>query len=243
MLTACNILLSTNMNSIQKTARLAGLLYLIDAIAGGFGHFSLHGGLIVPGDATATVNNIKASATLLQFGIVSNLVDGIFFILLPLVLYKLLNHVNKNHAVLMVVFAVVSVPIACFNMVNQFAALQLANGADYLKVFDANQLHALVMFFLDLQSAGVLVAQIFFGLWLLPLGYLVFKSDFLPKVIGVLLIIACFVYLAGSAIYFLAPDRVAAIQMMYIEPAVAEMSLCLWLLIKGVKVKSQAAMV
>ena len=223
------------MNTNQKTARIAGLLYLIVAITGGFGHFSLHGSIIVHGDATATVNNILASKTMFILGFVSNLSCQTTFIVLPLVLYKLLNHVNKNHALLMIIFVLIGVPIASLNMLNQFAALLILGGANYLTAFNTNQLNALVMLFLNMQEYGVLIAQIFWGLWLLPFGYLVFKSGFLPKCLGILLMIACFGYLIGSFISFISPAYATMIQPIYIEPAIAEISICLWLLIKGVK--------
>ena len=143
-------------------ARVAGILYLILAIASGFTFFLL-AGLIVPGDASATVNNILASESLFRIGFVSDLIGGTTFILLVLVLYKLLKPVNKNVAVLMVVFVIVMVPIAMLNRLNQFAALLLLSGAEYLTVFETDQLHALVLLFLDLLTNGINIIRIFFG--------------------------------------------------------------------------------
>jgi hypothetical protein len=221
--------------SNKQTARLAGLLYLIIAITGGFGHFSLHGAIMVPGNATETVEHIRASGMLFRLGFVSNLLCQLCFIVLPLVLYKLLSPINKRQAVLMVVIVLVAVPLACINMLNQFAALLILNGDDYLKAFDKEQTNALVMLFLNLQKYGVLIAQLFWGLWLLPFGYLVIKSGFLPKVLGWLLMVACVAYLIGSFTEFLFPDHGPLLELIYIEPSIAEISVCLYLLIKGVK--------
>jgi len=222
------------MNSINKTARMAGFLYLILAICGGFAEFFVRQGLIVPGDAVTTVNNIMASELLFRLGFVSELVGQTVFILLGLALYKVLKPVDKNQAVLMVIFVLVAVTITCINMLNQFAALLLLSGADYLTVFEADQLPALVLLFLNLHKAGYLIAQIFFGLWLLPLGYLVYKSGFFPRILGVLLMIACFGYLIDVFTFSLLPDVEVVISEFTF---VGELLLLLWLLIKGVNVE------
>jgi hypothetical protein len=221
------------MKSDKKTARIAGLLYLLVAVFYGFAHF-FRVSLTVPGDATATVNNIIASEGLFRISFVSGLIGQTLFILLGLALYVLLKPVNKNIALLMVIFVLVSVPIAMLNLLNQFAALLLLSGADYLKAFETDQLHALGMLFLNVLDHGTLIAQIFWGIWLLPLGYLVFKSGFLPRILGVLLMAAAFGYLVGSLASFLFPNYDEIIELVYYEPAIAEISFCLWLLIRGV---------
>ena len=223
--------------SQRKVARIAGFLYLIVAVCGGFANFFARVNLIVPGDAAATVKNITASESLFRIGLVSDLVAQTFFLLLILALYKLLKPVNKNYAVLMVTFAVIGVPIACVNLVNQYAVLLLLSGADYLTVFEANQLNSLVMLFLNLHDVGYSIAHVFFGLWLLPLGFLVFKSGFLPKFFGIMLMLATFGYLTGILINFLFPDYAALIEPVYIQPAIAEITFCLWLLLRGVNVQ------
>ena len=223
-----------NANSIQKTARIAGFLYLILAICGGFAEFAVRQGMVVPGDAAATVSNIRNSEALFRLGGVSELVGQVVFILLVLTLYRLLKPVNPNQAVLMVIFVVVAVTITCINMLNQFAVLPLLNGTDYLAVFGAGQLQALVMYYLNLHKVGYLIAQIFFGLWLLPLGYLVYKSGFMPKILGILLMVACFGYLTDVFTYFLVPSFKLVISE---YTFVGELTLLLWLLIKGVNVE------
>jgi hypothetical protein len=189
--------------------------------------------LIVPGDAATTVNNIMASESLFRLTLVSDLIRHTFLILLPLVLYKLLKPVNKNIALLMVIFALVGFPIAMLNMLNHFAALLLLSGADYLTAFEADQLHAQVMFFLDLREYGAFIPS-FLALWLLPLGYLVFKSGFLPRILGILLMIGCFGYPIDAVLFLLFPNSDATLSLFAF---IGELLFALWLLIKGVNVE------
>jgi hypothetical protein len=211
------------MNSVNKIARIAGFLYLMVAVFSGFAA-SVRSSLIVSSDAAATVNKIIASETLFRLNIVSDLIGQVLHVLLVLVLYELLKTVNKNQALLMVVLALVPVPIAMLNQLNQFAVLPLLSGIDYSQV----------MFFLNLYNQGVLIAQIFWGLWLFPLGYLVFKSDYIPRILGVLLIIAGLGYLIDSFGKFLIPNYNLTISMFTF---IGEVLLLLWLLIKGVNVE------
>jgi uncharacterized protein DUF4386 len=221
------------MNSPKKTARLAGSLYLLLGIFGVFGLLYIPT-LIVAGDAAATANNIMANESLYRLSFVSGLISQIFFIPLVLVLYKLLKPVNKSHAVFMVAFALVSIPITMLNQLNQAAVLLLLSGTDYLTVFSTEQLQAQVMFFLELSDNGIFLVQIFWGLWLFPFGYLVFKSGFLPRILGVLLIINCFGYLIDFFTYFVFPD----FSIRVIDYAgYGEVFIILWLLIKGVNVE------
>ena len=173
----------------NKTARIAGFLYLLLAPLGFFGGMYIPS-LTVPGNAAATVGNIMAHAVLFRLSIFSALLTPIVTVFVALFLYKLFKSVDKNQAVLMVIFAFAALPIAMLNELNHYAVLQLLNGTNYLKVLGVDQLYSQVMFFLDLSQYGVSIAGIFWGLWLLPMGYLVFKSGFFPRVIGVLLIIA-----------------------------------------------------
>jgi hypothetical protein len=228
------------MNSLKKTARIAGFWYLLMAITGPIGLLYVPSKLIVPGDAAATANNIMASESLFRIGIVSNLLCQLAFIFLVLALYRLLKGVNQQHASLMVALVLVAVPIAFLNMLNPLAALLLLNGAGFLTVFEPNQLHALVMIFLNLQEHGNIIAQIFWGLWLFPFGWLVIKSGFFPRILGVLLIIACFGYLAHSLTFLLFPHYEAIVSSYAtMSEAIGEFSMVLWLLIKGVNVQLQ----
>lgn len=222
------------MNSLEmdakKIAREAGILYLLLAIFGAFGILYIPS-LVVSGDAAATAKNILASESLFRLSFVSGLIGQTVFIVLVLVFYKLLKPVNKNHATLMVLFALVGIPIAMLGQLNQMAALILIIGPEYLSVYSTGQLQASAMFFLDLSQQAIFLVQIFWGLWLLPFGYLVFKSGFLPKFLGVLLILGCFGYLLDFAIFFLYPTIDATFSELF---GMGEMVMVLWLLIKGV---------
>jgi len=214
----------------NKTARTAGFLYLILIICGMFSYMFVNSRLIVPGDIATTVNktvnNIMASKSLYVSGIISWLISETAFVLLVYVLYKLLKPVNKNHALLMVMFVLVAVPISFINELNKFAALLLLSGADYL-----------VPLFLDLNEYGIHINSMFFGLWLLPFGYLVFKSGYIPRILGILLMIGWLGYMLEFFTFFLLPDFNAAIEPVFMITGIGEFLLPLWLLIKGVNVK------
>ena len=215
-------------------ARTAGFLYLIQAILGIFSLLYVSSSLIVPGDVAATTHNVMASESLFRLGIVSNILVPTVGILYVLVLYKLLKPVSKELAVLMVVLALLGVPIGVFNEFTHLGVLQLLSGADYLTVFTTAQLQALAYLFLRLNSYGISLAFIFSGLWLFPLGYMVFKSGFLPKILGVLLIIAGFGYLIDVFAEFLFSGSNLRIGLF---TGLAEILFLLWLLIKGVNVE------
>ncbi|MBE0525230.1 MAG: DUF4386 domain-containing protein [Methanosarcinales archaeon] len=221
--------------SQRKAARVAGLLYLAVIVFGVTAEL-VRQSLIVPGDATTTVNNIMASESLFRLAFVIDLIMIACFLLLPLALYVLLKPVNKNLALLMVIFVLVSVPIMFINMLIHFAPLLLLSGADYLTVLGADQLHALVMFFFELYTAGVMIATIFHGLWLLPLGFLVYKSGYFPRILGVLLMIACFGFLIDSLRYFVFPEYEVITYPGIVFEIIGEFGFCGWLLLKGAKI-------
>ena len=223
------------MNSTKKRARVAGLLYVLMSIPAGFSLLYVPSVLIVPGDATATANKIQASELLFRIGIVGELIGATGFIFVALALYRLFKGVDKTQASLMVTLFVVSVPISFLNVLNQIAALTLLSGASFLSVFDPRQLNALVMVFLSLHNHGILLAQVFWGLWLVPFGVLVFRSGFLPRILGVLLIIACFGYLAGSFAHILLPVYGQIVSRFAMVLTLGELPIMLWLLIKGAK--------
>ena len=222
------------MNSIQKTARTTGFLYMLLIPLGVFAMIYVPNTLFVAGDIAATVSNIMANQTLFRVSIMSALITQVVQIFVVLYLYKILKPVNKNHAVLMVVFILVAVPIAMLNELNHFAVLLLLNGTDYLTFFTSDQIQSLVALFLDLRQTGIFIAQIFWGLWLFPMGYLVYKSGFLPKIIGALLIVAVFGYLADSFVFFFIPDfGITFSEFTFL----GELLITFWLLIKGVNVE------
>lgn len=223
------------MSSINNTARAAGLLYLLLFPLGIFGIIYVPANLIVPGDVAATVSNLTASESLFRLSIVSALMVQVVNIAVVLVLYQLLKPVNKNIARLMVIFLLTAVPIAMLNELNQLAVLLLLNGTDYLNVFTTEQLHALVSLFFDLHTHGIHIASIFWGLWLLPMGYLVFKSGFIPRILGILLIIGGFGYLVDFFALSLFPNHSMTISQFTF---IGEILFPLWLLIRGVNVKA-----
>ncbi|SRR6266498_4582038 len=213
-------------------ARVAGFLYLLANLPAPFALVYLPSKLIVRGDAAETANNILASESLFRLGIVGLLFNSIVNIFLVLALYQLLNVVNRNMATLMVIFMLVVVPIGMLNELNSLAILQLLSGADYLNVFTTGQLQALVYFFLRLHGQGLNIAEIFWGLWLFPMGYLVFTSGFLPRILGILLMIGCFGYVIESFAAFLGYN----VSIIFFT-GWGELLLLLWLLIKGVNVE------
>ena len=231
------------MQPTNRTARVAGLLYLLMGIPAVFSFMYVSRTLIVRGDAAATANKILASETLFRLGIVAELISAVFFLLLVMALYRLLSGVNKNHARLMVGLVMVSVAITFVNVLNNIAALTLFRGGDFLAVFDKPQRDALAMLFLRLHNQGTFVNEIFWGLWLFPFGVLVMRSGFLPRILGVLLIVNCFAYLAGSLTWLLLPGYGNVVFQAIVPAVLGELWIWLWLLIKGVKGPSVAAAV
>ena len=225
------------MTTIDKTARTAGLLYLIVVVTGIFSLAYVPSQITVQGDASATVSNIVASEPLFRLGIVAGFICYVAFLLLPFVLYKLLSPFGKNAAVLMVAFAVVSVPISFINLLNKLDILSLLSGANHLQAFTAEQIHTQVMLSLDSYSNGLLVSEIFWGLWLLPFGYLVFKSGFLPKILGILLIAGCFGYLTDffASVLFSGYADTTLANFATKPAALGEIGTCLWLLVMGAR--------
>ena len=223
------------MNSIQKTARMAGLLYLIyivtTIVADVFGRSKL----IVFGDAATTANHIRASAWLFRLGFVVDLLSALFFLLAAWALYALLKSVNQDLALLFLILNLGGIGVYSINLLNQFAALLLLSGADYLKVFQPDQRQALAMFFLYLYKNGYWIAQIFFGAWLFPLGYLVFKSSFLPRILGIVMMIHFVGWLLTFLQWFLFSGFNAITYLTYPLGFISEFGLTLWLLVMGVK--------
>ena len=223
-----------SINSPQKIARVAAFVFLIIFFLGMSTELFIRPGMIVPGDAAATVRNIAASEALFRLSLVSELIRQALLMLLPLILYKLLKPVNKTIASLMVVFALVCVPISMLNELNHFAVLLLSSGADFLAAFKVDQLNALVMFFVELRKYGTFITQ-FFSFWVLFLGYLVFKSGFLPRILGILLMLGGLCYTVLAVLFFLFPNFDAMILGLF--AFIGESLFYLWLLIKGVNVK------
>jgi hypothetical protein len=227
------------MNPIKKQARAAGLLYLLVLISAPIGLVYVPGQLYVRDNATATADHIRDSESLLRIGITSELFHQVICVFLVLALYRLFKPVSEPLARQMVILgALVSAPIVFINVLNEIAALILVSGADFLAVFDKRQLDALALLFFRLHGQGINVVSIFWGLWLLPFGILVVRSGFIPRVLGILLIIAGAGYLASSFTTLLLPryetlvDNVAGIL------EFGELPIIFWLLIWGARVST-----
>src|SRR5271167_2866975 len=164
------------MNSTKKTARIAGALYLLVGIFGGFSEGFVDPKMYVAGNAGVTAANVVANAGLVRMGVVAHLLDGTFFVFLAMALYVLLEHVNKSVARAMLVLVALATGIICLNAVFQFEGLRVATDSSYATAFGTAGSNALVLLLLDTQHYGTLIAQVFFGLWLVPLGYLAYTS-------------------------------------------------------------------
>lgn len=228
------------MSFIKNPGRFAGLLYVLVSIPGVFALIYVPNKLIAHGNATATANNIAASETLFRLGIAAQLISQILFMWVALALYDLLKGVNRRHAAVMLTLIVVSIPIALLNELNAIAALILVRGADFLSIFDKAQRDALAMLFLNLHSHGFGITGIFWGLWLVPLGLLVYRSGFLPRVLGVLLMANCFSYVVNSFTYLILPQYAATVGRWMMPLGFGELLFMFWLLIMGAKPKQLA---
>ncbi|WP_051442301.1 DUF4386 domain-containing protein [Arthrobacter sp. H14] len=224
------------MESQKRLARTAGALYLAVAVLAGFAIGFVRNSIYVSGDPAATVANIATNEGLFRLGFLADLTQSTLMLFIAMALYLLLQQVNKNVARAMVLIVAISVAIQTLNLAPSLAALRVATDPDYTASVGAEGAGSLVMLMLDLQRDGFLIAQVFFGLWLLPLGYLVLKSTMFPSALGVLLMIACFSYLIHLPFMFLWPEVGTILTPIVAVPAiVAEVWMVLYLLIKGVR--------
>jgi len=220
----------------KKAARIAGAIYLSMVLVAPFSMLYVPGKLIVRGNAAATADNILAHETMFRLSIFGDLIGHVIFICLAIALYRLLSGVNKTWAGLMVAFVLVSAAVGFLNTLNNIAALTLFRGADFLAVFDRPQRDALGYLFIRLHNQAEFMNEIFWGLWLLPFGLLVYRSGFLPRFLGVWLMLACFGWLVVSLIALLFPPYYDAAFRIAQPVMFAELAIMLWLLIKGAKV-------
>lgn len=224
------------MNSPKRLARIAGVFYLFVGIFGGFAEGFVDPKIYVANDAASTARNVVTYASLVRIGVVAHLGDAVFFILTALALYVLLQHVHKSLARAMLAFVALAVGIITLNAVFQFEALRVATDSAFAAAFGAAGSNALVLLLLDIQHYGTLSAQVFFGLWLAPFGYLAYKSGLFPKALGVVLVAAAVCYLVDLLAAFLVPDIAKQIHsLIVIVPAIAEIWAVLYLLVVGVR--------
>jgi hypothetical protein len=223
------------MDRTKRQARLAGLLYLLASIPAPFGLIYVPNRLIVLNDATATANHIRASESLLRLGIGCELLSSIMFIFVVLALYRLFKPVNETHALAMMVLILISIPISLLGVVNEIVALVVVSGANFLSVFDTGQLNTLAYILMRLHSRTILVAEIFWGLWLFPFGILVIRSRFIPRLLGYLLFLAALGYLASSVTFLLLPAYGPVVDKFASQLPLCELPIIFWLLIWGAK--------
>src|SRR4030042_2115027 len=229
------------MNTNKKTARIAGFLYLIYIIISIFANVLGRSKLIVLGDAATTARNILASAWQFRIGFVVDLVAAVLFLLTALAFDVLLKPVNKPLALMFLLLNLGGVAVWCVSYLFLITSQLFLSGADYLKVFQADQLQALAMLFLYIYKNGFSgIAQIFFSACIFPLGYLVFKSGFLPKILGIILMVECFGWLLFPIQFFLFPGNVVITYLSSAVGFIGEFSLTLWLLIMGAKEQKPA---
>jgi Domain of unknown function (DUF4386) len=230
------------MTTTSRNARIAGFLYLLLAISGPVRLIYIPQTLFVHGNAAATTGNIVAHETLFRLGIVSDLFSGTMIIFITLAFYRLFKGVDQYLAVLVVILGgVLPAAMDFFIVLNDSAALILARGADFLSAFDKPQRDALAVLFLRLHDQEVLAAEIFWGLWLIPLGILAYKSRFLPRFLGVWLIVNGFAYLANSLTGLLLPHYQEKVGNFTFPILTGEVAFLLWLLIMGAKEPSVSA--
>jgi hypothetical protein len=229
------------MTSLSKNARVAGLLYIVSSVVGVVRLIYIPNALMVHGNAAATANNIASHELLFRVGMVSYLAGCTLWIFVPLALYRLLKEVGHGLAIVMVILgSLMQVPIFFVNMVNDAAALLFARGTGFLSVFDEPQRDAFAMLFLNLHHQLDLANAVFWGLWLLPLGLLVYRSRFLPRLLGVWLMLACFAWLAFSFTGLLLPEHADKVFKMSQPFTLGEVATMFWLVIMGAKEKSSS---
>ncbi len=224
------------MTPIKRLARFAGFLYLLVGIFGGFAEGFVEPKMYAAGNATATTGNVITNAGLLRLGVVADLLDGTVFVFTALALYVLFKSVHKSAARAMLVFVALAAAITCISAVFEFEGLRVATAAVGTSALGIGGTHAVVLLLLDAQHYGLLTAQIFFGLWLAPLGYLAYKSGWFPKALGVLLCVASGCYLMDTLAAFLSPGFDQKIHALIVIPcAIAEVWMVVYLLVVGVR--------
>ena len=226
------------MTSLSKNARVAGLLYILASVVGFLRLGYIPKTLFVRGDAAATANNIASHEFLFRLGFASELLGGLLWLFVPLALYRLLKGVDQGLAIMMVILgSLMPVPLFFANIVNDAAALLFARGSDFLSTIDRPQREAFTRLFLSLHHQLDLANMIFWGLWLLPFGLLVYRSRFLPRILGVWLIAGCFAWVALSFAGLLFPQYEDTAYTITQPVALGEVALMLWLVIMGANEK------
>lgn len=218
----------------KRNARIAGVLYLAIVIFGIFSEFFVRGSIKVAGDAAATAQNILNNEWMYRLGLVSDIFCQTSHFLLALLLFSMFKPINRNASLFLLSCVLVSVAITFVNLLNHFAPVLILSGDDYLRVFDQTQLESLALFFLNLHGYGYAIAGMFFGLWLFPLGYLVYHSGRFPKLLGIVLMVGSFGYIIDLIKVFLFPEFTFLSYGLYVA-LLGEFGICFYLLLIGVK--------
>jgi hypothetical protein len=227
---------NSTVSSPKRLARIAGLLYLVVGILGGFAFAGVYSKMYVAGDAATTASNLAANAGLVRVGVAADLIQVVVWVFLSMTLFALLRHVNAYAARAMVVLVAIGAAISFFNILFEFEGMRVATDQGYLAAVGSAGSSALAMLLLDLQHYGYAIAGIFFGLWLMPLGYLAFKSGMFPKALGIVLVVGGASYLVDTLAAFVAPGLTATIHpVAALLGGVAEISTLGYLLVKGVR--------
>jgi hypothetical protein len=220
----------------RKVASAARIWYVFLMAFSIFGIMYADARFYAPGDAAATAGRILADELLFRLGIASGLAGQVCQLFVGLALYRLFKPVDKDQARTLLALVVAMVPIAFLNMLNKFAPLILLGDSAFLEAFGPAQLQALAMLFIELQKYGTLIAEVFWGLWLLPLGLLVLESGYFPKFLGVLLEIGCVGYIVHSLIAFILPDALPVVSpIANAAAAIGELPFVLWVVIGGAR--------
>jgi uncharacterized protein DUF4386 len=223
-----------DIRSLKKQSRIAAALYFLNALPAPFALLYVPSVLIVRGDAAATANNVRDSETLLRLGMAGELFSSTVVIFAVLAFYSLFKAVSGKQARAMLVLMLISVPISYLNVLNDLAALTFARGPEFLSIFAQPQRDALVLFFLRLHSQGFVLAQIFWGLWLFPFGILIWRSGFIPRILGVFAIIAGCGYVISSSASLFLPTYAGVIGQYAVILQAGELSF-IWILIWGAR--------
>ena len=224
------------MHPTKKLAHIAGVLYLLVVLIGPFVLIYAPGKLFVAGDAAATAANILAHESLFRANIVAGLVGQLLFISVVLALYWMLKGVNSRLAAVMLIVILIDAPLAFLSVANEVATLSFLRDADILAVFDKPQRDAVATLLINFDRQGVFVSEMFWGLWLLPLGVLVHRSGFLPRFLGIWLFANGLAYVALSLAGLVVPQHYSTAMTIATPVLFGEVALMLWLLIKGARV-------
>jgi hypothetical protein len=228
--------------SPKRLARVAGVLYLLIAIFSTFALVLVDGRMYVPGDAATTARNVVANAELVRLAVIADLFQATVFVFLAMIMYTLLKHVQTRVANAMVVLVAIATGIMCLDAVFRFMSLRIATDTAYLTAFGTAGANAMVLLLLETQQYGYLIAQIFFGLWLVPLGYLAYASGLFPRALGAVLIVGGACYILDLLVRFLAPELGGMIHgIVVIPPTIAEVWMLGYLLVKGIRSPREAA--